>query len=126
MNAEGCSFSFLICCHNYHLTFSSHCTDHLWVQRSFNPDKRSIFALSEDEHCNAYSQQEGEEEEQQVKGQETDQSTKVVAVCERVKEPAQQVSPSLSLKSVTSVVKPRAKASQAKTFVICGGNAAPL
>ena len=30
---------------------------HTWAQRSFTPDKRSIFALDEDEYCRAYSQQ---------------------------------------------------------------------
>ena len=44
----------------------SHCEEHPWKLRSFNPDKRSIFALEEEEGgeelCHAYSQQREEEE----------------------------------------------------------------
>ena len=103
------------------------------MQRSFNPDKRSIFALSEDEHCNAYSEQ--EEEEDQVKGQQdpAEQTAKAdeLVVVEREEDVGGSLTskqPPKTGRVVTkSVAKGSSKRAQAKkSFVICGGNAAPL
>lgn len=43
----------------------SHCPEHPWSVRKFNPGKHSVFALNSDDEecCNAYSEQEEEEEE---------------------------------------------------------------
>ena len=58
----------------HHVMLCSHCEEHSWIQRSFNPEKRSVFALEEEELCDAYSQQ-GEKEE--VKGETPSMVTEI-------------------------------------------------
>lgn len=55
----------------------SHCEVHTWAQRSFNPDRRSIFALEEDEYCRAYSQQQQTNWQQLKDDQAIDQQTPI-------------------------------------------------
>ena len=49
---------------DFYFILYSHCEVHTWALRSFNPDKRSIFALEEDEYCTAYSQQQQTKDDQ--------------------------------------------------------------
>ena len=144
---------------NYHIIVCSHCEEHPWVQRSFNPDKRSIFALDEEDLCNAYSQQ-GEEE---VKGQtlsngktaEVDgtwsdhsvvtnsengavSASEVNRVMSRGQSTAKHSQQSFGdlrgcgitvthpSKATASGKLASTKGTVLKTFIICGGNAAPL
>ena len=143
----------------------SHCEEHPWKLRSFNPDKRSIFALEEEEEggeqlCYAYSQQ--EEGEEVIKGQvpltqevtEIDNSTSVTCSEQppetraensaskengvtptgqaRVRHSEQLCAgdtgcPTVKSKTYTTAGKLASiKGRSSKTYVVCGGNAAPL
>ena len=142
----------------------SHCEEHPWKIRSFNPDKRSIFSLEGEEEggeelCHAYSQQLGETPSA---GEAADSTTCTVTcseqsvpetdsedlcskengvassghgtvrdseqLCAGDGEPQQSrsamTSPSKTIPSAGRLASIRGTSS--KTFVICGGNAAPL
>lgn len=156
----------------------SHCEVHTWAQRSFNPEKRSIFALEgeEDEYCRAYSQQQQTNWQQYKGDQAIDEQTpvdkgglvrqvqpffnaigqpaKITADGDGMKQdqppldlasgrlPAQTMAgegvvqgelslmtgkqpPKASIGSKVTV-KISTKRPSPGTFVICGGNAAPL
>ena len=135
--------------------------------RSFNPDKRSIFSLEEEEEggeelCHAYSQQLGEGDTTPSAGEAADSTTVTCSeqsvpetdsedlcskengvassgsdtvrdseqLCAGDVEPEQGrgrsaiTSPSKTIPTAGRVASIRGTSS--KTFVICGGNAAPL
>ena len=145
----------------------SHCEEHPWKLRSFNPDKRSIFALEEDggeELCHAYSQQREEEEVKDktpLTGQATEINNSTTVTCSEQSPDTCLEGSSSKENGVTSteqatvrhseqlctgdreqqggltVTSPSKttttagklasiKGTSSKTFVICGGNAAPL
>lgn len=150
----------------------SHCEEHPWKLRPFNPDKRSIFSLEGEEGgeelCHAYSQQ-GEEENEStsaVQAADINHSTAVTCSEQLVPETnsdgscskengvassgqatvrdsdqlcvgdddpqqggSQQGGPTVTSPSKTRPTTERLtpiKGTSSKTFVICGGNAAPL
>ena len=142
----------------------SHCEEHPWKLRSFNPDKRSVFALDESEEvgeelCYAYSQQR-EEDKTLSKRQDGEISDCATVTCSEqrpethlegscLKEEAngkafagqatvrdseqlcagdreEQWSRQASKPKVTAGKLASIKKTSSKTFVVCGGNAAPL
>lgn len=144
----------------------SHCGEHPWKVRSFNPDKRSIFALEEEgeeELWYAYSQQREEDKptsigqtngstrvtcsEQSLQtyaegsctkedgvsssGQATGSHSEQLCVCDREQQQQQQQQGGLAVTSPSKTTATAGKlasikGTSSKTFVICGGNAAPL
>lgn len=144
----------------------SHCEEHLWKMRSFNPDKRSIFSLEGEEEeggeelCHAYSQQLGEGVTTPPAASPADGTTVTCSeqsvpetdsedLCSKENgvastgsdtvrdseqlcagEPQQgrgrsaMTSPSKTIPTAGRLASIRGTSS--KTFVICGGNAAPL
>ena len=139
----------------------SHCEEHPWKLRSFNPDKRSIFSLEGEEEggeelCHAYSQQLGEGGTTPSAGQAADSTTVTCSeqsvletdsedLCSKengvasshgtVRDSEQlcagdgeslQGGSSPSKTTSTAGRLALIKGASSKTFVICGGNAAPL
>jgi hypothetical protein len=139
----------------------SHCEEHPWKLRPFNPDKRSIFSLEGEELCHAYSQQ--EEDETTSAGQPADINQSTTVTCSEQLVPEtnsdgscskenrvassgqatvrdsdqlcvgdgdpQQGGPAVTSPSKTTATTGRLtpiKGTSSKTFLICGGNAAPL
>ena len=129
----GSLYPFLFLCTlaiNYCSSPYSHCEEHSWLVRSFNPDTRSVFALQEQQYCTAYSEQ----DEVEGRGPPIEQTARddgtVIVSMQTNPEPAIRPQTEKLLGTTVAVGKSVAKVPvkrvQTRSFVTCGGNAAPL